>query len=981
MRKTLLCGLLVAGAICAEAQVGRQLWTKPGFDAGTRPDPNLLFKKENLGADKEMPGMAPKSAARTSNLPTLDFGKRVGYTAHDWQYTTSTGNSVVKLNDGSLGLVWQFGRRGVVGSRQIGFNYRNPQGLWCVDANAAMTPADSFRFVLAGDNALGGAGNLSWHTNPTTLANFGRTRHQFLLPFDGNTSFKSFTVTFGGGLDSVISQTRISDYDFPTAGCRPTNGAPLTRRSAVAYNPSLASDGANTIYGITYTTDTVGLGLPAFVAAGQQNPIAFIKSTDKGVTWTTKTIPNLNRAFGFGSPHTMGGYAIDAKGNQIAAVMNIMTTYPNPGFATILLQSFDGGETFTTKMIDQASINDTSRVSPISVAGFYACLTNDNHFSVKIAANDVVHVTTARGYLIGDSAAQEFQYGYRNGGFVNRAAGRLMYWNSGMTGSWVFPNGVNFVDTDRSGAVAFPASTSASNPGDYMQSAMSQSVITVDQQGRIYVVYSALVEGTESCCNPKTTRDIYVVASSDGGANWTNPLNVAALAGADDGVSGGAGAYEDVFPVINRTIGADDSLHIFWMTDDISGLQSNGVFAPGYTQANWRMNAIYNYNMHTNVIWARQAGISLPEAACAGSSFNISLYIPNGISIPATTNWTVQLDTSGKGWFTPFVGANNNIANTIFTLGTLSATGAPGMYAITCNIPAGVGVGVHKVRVLSNFQDPFDITGGQVFYQTGNYDLAVTGSVPGAVTAPTTNPANLTNVCPGDQIFFTSGTNNLATDYEWTLSNPGIGTIIATDNSALVSFGRNFGPQPVTVSVTPKNGCGSGPVASTTVNYSPIFLTLTGNVLKAPAGGTNHRWTLNGVSLPSSNGIDSIVVSTLPSAQGTYCLTAVGLSCSGCLNVAIAQGLKEANLLTNLNIFPNPAQGSFAVEVKEWQGDFNRASVTVLNALGQIVAVKDLQSAGSIAEARFSTDGMAKGIYMVRVTSGAQSVTRRLVVE
>ncbi len=981
MRKTLLCGLLVAGAFCAEAQVGRQLWNKPGFDAGTRPDANLLFKKENQGADKEAPYVGPKAAAATTNLPASDYGKRIGYTAHDWQYTTSTGNSVVKLNNNSLGVVWQFGRRFNVGSRQVGFNFRNPQGAWCVDANATMADADSFRFVLAGDNATGVGGPLSHVIIPGT-PQYGRTSNQFLLPIDGNSNFRSFTLTFGGGLDSINNATRISDYVFPSADCRPANGLTLNRRGVIAYTPALASDWGNNIYGVTYTNDTVGLGLASFVASGTQNPLAFIKSTDQGNTWTSKIIPNLNRAFGFGSPHTMGGYAIDVKGNQVVIVANVMTTYPNTGFATVLLRSFDGGDNFITQIIDQASINDTNRVFEVGLPGFRACLLNDNHFSVSITPDDVVHITTSRGYLIGDSAAQEFQYGYRNGGFTNRVAGRLMYWNSKMpAGGWVFPNGVDFVDTDRSGTVVFPASASASAPGDYMQSAMSQSQISFDQRGRIYVVYSALVEGTESCCNPKVTRDIYVIASADSGKTWTNPLNVAALAGAEDGVSGGTGATEDAFPTVNRVITADDTLHIFWMTDETSGLQSNGVFAPGYSAANWRMNSIYNYNLHTSAIWARQAGFTFPEAVCSTTSFNVTLTIPSGVSVPAGTVWTVQMDTSRVGWFTPTIRINSTVVNnTVFTLGT-STTNTVGANVISCTIPAGVGVGSHKVRIISNFADPFDISGGQVFYSTGRYDLAVTGGVPGAITAPSTFPAGITSACPGDQLLLTAGTDPTATDYIWTSSVPNLATITPSSNAAFVNFGRQFGPQPVTFTVTPKNGCGNGPAANITINFAPAFLSLAGNQLSAPAGGSNHRWTLNGVPQPQFDGQATITVSTAPTAQGTYCVTATGISCSGCLNVAIQSGIQEANLSTNLNIYPNPAQGAFAVEVKNWIGDNTRASVTVTNTLGQVVAVKDLQTAGSIAEARFSTEGFAKGIYMVRVTSGTQSVTRRVVVE
>ncbi len=892
MFRILLTLICIGSVLSANAQVGRGVWYSKAKEKVEAPDRTQLGQLEYKEETNTQLGILSNTYRQKSlGLPNSTFGTRIGFTCHDWQYTNTAPRTVVKLSDGSLGFVWQFGRRSSVLSRQIAHNFRNAQGVWCQNAGSPIASSDSFKTVLAGDNALGGPGFFSFHANPTQLQQYGRTRGQHLLSFNGGLHLKSFGLTFNGGNDSIKSITRISEYDINTPQCRPANGIPLVRRSPVAYNPSLVSDGNNTVYGVTWSNDTLALGASGLAAIGIPNPLVILKSTDKGVTWTNKIIRNLSYQYGFSGVHTMGGYALDVKGNQLAVVVNAFTPAPNQGITTLLLRSFDGGDNFTSQIIDQVSHNDTNRAFQTGIPEMIALYSNDNHFSILIDNNDVVHITSSLGYLICDSLGQKFTHGYRNGGFTNRASGKIIYWNSNMDIGWIQPNGIDFVDSERDGIIRFPPNATASAPGDYIHSAMSQTNLSMDTRGRLYIIYSSLVEGTENCCNNKVTRDIYVVGSSDGGISWTNPVSLPEMVLQDDGVSRGTGDTEDAFPIANREISADDSLHIFWMADGISGINHNGVFAPGYTSATWWMNAIYHMGVHTNDFWKRTAGILFPQELCANNSapFNVTLSIPDGIQVPQGAVWSVQIDTSRSGWFNSSINHPLPIVNNIFTIGTFNAVTGPGNYNIPCTLPSTIGKGNYRIRIIASF--PSTVPNGLFpLFSTGRYKIRISSLIPNRGNAIVTNPPNKRVACKGEHILLSGGDfhyNNFTTNYIWTCSEPGLVTLVPFGNAALAVFNEVGNKDSVVFTYTPATACGTAASERYVIRLNKSTITRVGNTLVAPAGLTNRVWTYNGVQLHNYFNATSITLLGTNNENGTYCVFSEGSDCKACVNINI----------------------------------------------------------------------------------------------
>jgi hypothetical protein len=80
-------------------------------------------------------------------------------------------------------------------------------------------------------------------------------------------------------------------------------------------------------------------------------------------------------------------------------------------------------------------------------------------------------------------------------------------------------------------------------------------------------------------------------------------------------------------------------------------------------------------------------------------------------------------------------------------------------------------------------------------------------------------------------------------------------------------------------------------------------------------------------------------------------------------------------------VFPNPTNtGQLTVRVSGADA-LVTAQATLLNTLGQIVAEHKLVVRGGAAEQSFSTTALAKGIYMLRLQGGKQTVIRKVVVD
>ncbi|MCR5888011.1 T9SS type A sorting domain-containing protein [Hymenobacter sp. J193] len=85
---------------------------------------------------------------------------------------------------------------------------------------------------------------------------------------------------------------------------------------------------------------------------------------------------------------------------------------------------------------------------------------------------------------------------------------------------------------------------------------------------------------------------------------------------------------------------------------------------------------------------------------------------------------------------------------------------------------------------------------------------------------------------------------------------------------------------------------------------------------------------------------------------------------------------KAGAKVQQVHIYPNPTTGHFTVELNQYQG---RVHLELLNALGQRVLARSVSSTG--VQQHISIDGsqLAIGVYVVRITSGNQVVSHKIV--
>jgi hypothetical protein len=83
---------------------------------------------------------------------------------------------------------------------------------------------------------------------------------------------------------------------------------------------------------------------------------------------------------------------------------------------------------------------------------------------------------------------------------------------------------------------------------------------------------------------------------------------------------------------------------------------------------------------------------------------------------------------------------------------------------------------------------------------------------------------------------------------------------------------------------------------------------------------------------------------------------------------------------SQVSLYPNPAQARFTVLLPPVAGQ-KEVKATLLNSLGQVVSTRAIALTAAGATSEFDVQGLAPGIYALRLQAGAQLLTQRVVVE
>jgi len=120
------------------------------------------------------------------------------------------------------------------------------------------------------------------------------------------------------------------------------------------------------------------------------------------------------------------------------------------------------------------------------------------------------------------------------------------------------------------------------------------------------------------------------------------------------------------------------------------------------------------------------------------------------------------------------------------------------------------------------------------------------------------------------------------------------------------------------------------------------------------------------------------------SQQPQYSFTAAATALPGRFSLyfgpATPLAATNAALTQQVQLFPNPARGSFTVVVPAELGR-GTVTATLYNQLGQAVAQRKLAMTAAGATSQFDVAGMALGVYTLQLSGSDAKVTKRLVIE
>jgi hypothetical protein len=594
MRKLLLTGLALSVTLLSVAQ--NRPTSLDQIKERLRQSGNLKASPvQDVVAGNELPVNRNHATVRNhvSNLNKSSAAQViVGTTTYDLQSNGSVQNRIYKKN-GAVGASWTMSSdvAGTYADRGTGYNYYdgsmwmpNPTGK--IETDRRGWPS-LLQLANGSEVVVSHAGvTTSTATNIRSGAGSGSWTQTATPDFPGGE--KTLWVrTAAGGPDG--NTVHMIDVSYPTG-----NGGALVNGLDGALNYSRSLDG-----GVTW--DIVRAGLPG---ATDQEYIGF-------------------RA---------DGYAMDAKDNIVTI------TSGNISDDWCMWKSTDNGATWTkTILIDFpfTKYDGTTQITDVDGDGVAdTLLTTDGAYATLIDNNGLIHCFGGAMLVLDNDPATNI------GLFLSTDG--LLYWNE------TFGNNEPVViatapDLDGDGIAASFAADLGGRFGN--DGICSMPSVGVDANNNIYVSYCPLIEGTDSG-NPSplafSYRNVYLMASMDGGATWGQAINVS-----------DSPFDEAVFCAMAKNV--DNCVSLLWQQDG----------SPGYSVPPNGEHPIGNNDMVYDCVDVNLLlGVSENNLA---SGVSVSVY-PNPVSRILTLTYTaekpVQVEIEIRNVMGQVVGSfNRNMLN------------------------------------------------------------------------------------------------------------------------------------------------------------------------------------------------------------------------------------------------------------------------------------------------------------------------------
>lgn len=160
--------------------------------------------------------------------------------------------------------------------------------------------------------------------------------------------------------------------------------------------------------------------------------------------------------------------------------------------------------------------------------------------------------------------------------------------------------------------------------------------------------------------------------------------------------------------------------------------------------------------------------------------------------------------------------------------------------------------------------------------------------------------------------------------------------------------------------LTSSNGCDSTVTTNLTVeNVIDITTSINGVTISANQNGATYQWIDCNTNSPINGSNNQSFTAT---ANGNYAVIVSLNSCSDTSSCVLIStiGLNETSIANWLNVYPNPTNGLFVIELSD-----DLASIQITNALGELIQQTNLIKGTNT----FDLHEEANGVYFITISS------------
>lgn len=248
----------------------------------------------------------------------------------------------------------------------------------------------------------------------------------------------------------------------------------------------------------------------------------------------------------------------------------------------------------------------------------------------------------------------------------------------------------------------------------------------------------------------------------------------------------------------------------------------------------------------------------------------------------------------------------------------------------------------------------------------------------------------LADVCEGEEVQLTNLTTWPAGDISYSWDMPAATPATSTDGSPTVTINANPGNYNITLTASIAGGCSDVKVIPVEVKPLPEtcdfsidadFANGPNNFDLNPTGGattgTNYKWVIpyNGTPSTTATGYQDAKFPEGSLEEIEITMSADRNGC-GCQVTKTIQLTKTETLPNGgeFKVYPNPTAGKLNVEVSN---NTQNLEIAIYNAVGVQVAVVNTSNLtnGTFA---VNLDGLAAGLYIVKVKTGSEITTKRI---